>query len=86
MFHCDVSAVGTRIMLRSVSKLRGISGVAEQQGTLRGTSFTEHKSQETCVYMCVCNGRMFLCLLCKCDFKITPLCNSYVDPCLESQE
>lgn len=36
--------------------------------------------------VCVCNGRVFLCLLCKCDFKMTPLCHSYVGPYLESQE
>lgn len=86
MFHCGVSAAVTRIVLRSVSELRGISGVAEQQGTLRGTSFTEQESQETCVYLCVCDGRMVLCLLCKCDLKMTSVCNSYVDPYLESQE
>lgn len=86
VFHCDASAPVSRIMLRSVSKLRGIFGVAEQQGTLRGTSFTEHESQRL-VCTCVCNGRRFLPLLCKCDlFKITPLCNSYVDPYVESQE
>lgn len=73
-------------MLRSVSYLRGISGVAEQQGTLRGTSFTEHESQETCVYLCVCNGRMVLHFLCKSDFKMTPVFNSYVDPYVESQD
>lgn len=86
MFHCDVSAAVTRIILRPVSELRGISGVAEQQGALKGTSFTEQESQETCVYLRVCNGRMVLCLLCKCDFKITPVCNSYGDPYLENQE
>lgn len=49
----------SRMMLRSVSNLKGISGVAELQGTLRGTSFTEHVSQETCVcvvteWFCIC--------------------------------
>lgn len=44
MFHCDVSAAVTRVMLGSVSELGGVSGVAEQQRTLRETFFTEHES------------------------------------------
>lgn len=63
VFHCDASAPVTRIMLRSVSKLRGIFGVAEQQGTLRGTSFTEHESQRL-VCMCVCVMAEGFCLCC----------------------
>lgn len=36
--------------------------------------------------MCVCNGRIFWHSLYKCDFKIIPIRDSFVDPYLESQE
>lgn len=38
------------------------------------------------MYLCMCNGRMVLRLLCKCDIKMTSVCNSCVEPYLESQE